>query len=434
MGTVVAGFLVLIAIGTILLCLPVARAPDASFDFVTSLFTATSAVCVTGLVVVDTGTHWSHFGQGVILALIQLGGLGIMTAAMSILLIFARPVSLGDRFAIRETLGLPGVRSVATLIVATVILTILLEAGGGTVLWLRLRGSGLPGWDVWQSAFHAVSAFNNAGFDIRGTGQSLAEFTRDPVVLMTICVLVIAGGLGALVILDLAGSRSLRRLSVQSKLVLLTTLALLVAGLVATLASEYHNPATLGGFNVTGKITNAFFHSVNARTAGFSTMPMNATHDDTQFLTMALMSIGGATGGTAGGIKVGTFAVLMLVTLATAKGYTTVRVFGREIPHGVVYRALGVATLYLGVIFVGTLILSITETALFRQVFFEVFSAVGTVGLTTGITPELSTAGRSVVVALMFVGRVGPLVLVYLLTRKAREPLYHLPEARIGIG
>jgi trk system potassium uptake protein TrkH len=213
------------------------------------------------------------------------------------------------------------------------------------------------------------------------------------------------------------------------------TMSLLGLGLVGTLTSEMHNPATLGGMGIGDKVVNAFFHSVNTRTAGFSTLPISGMHDDTQFLSMALMYVGGATGGTAGGIKVGTFAVLLLVTWAAARGHNAVRLFGREIPHPVVYRAFGVATLYLGVIFIGTLVLTITETGTqFRNVLFEVFSATGTVGLTTGITPELSTAGRIVVVTLMFVGRIGPLVLAYALMRAAREPLYRLPEARVGIG
>lgn len=434
-GTVVAGFACLIAIGTLLLSLPAARVPGVEWDLLTALFTSASATCVTGLAVVDTGVYWSTFGQGVILGLIQLGGFGIMTAAMFILIIFGRPVSLKDRFAIRETTGLPRLRRVSTLIVTTIGLTVTLELVGTAILYFATRHA-LPdtGDGLWKTAFLSVSAFNNAGFDNLGGLGSLARFATTPTVLLTIGALVILGGLGPIVLLDLAGRRSFRYLSLQSKLVLLTTLGLLIVGFIGVFAAEFANHSTIGLMTLADKLTNSVFYSITPRTAGFSTFPIQEARDQTQILTMVLMYIGGATGGTAGGIKVGTFAVLVLATLASVRGHETVRAAGREIGHPIVYRALGVAALYMVLIMLGTLLLSITDNYPFHQVLFEAVSALGTVGLTTGMTPELSPLGRVIIIGLMFVGRIGPLVVVYVLARSAREPRYRLPEGRVGIG
>ena len=442
-GMVVAGFLLLILTGTVLLSLPMARAPGQSFNLLTSFFTATSAVCVTGLAVIDTGSGWSFFGQAVILVLIQLGGLGIMTAGMIILILSGRGVSLADRFALQETSGLPKVRTVISLVWMTVALTIVFELAGTALLFWRLGDpsfvAGLPfgaptDARLWQALFHAVSAFNNAGFDIRGDGASLATFARDPGALLILAGLIIGGGLGPLVFLDVLSSRGPRRLSIQTRVVLLTTVVLLLAGFAGTLASEFSNPATLGALPTNDRVMNAFFHSVNTRTAGYTTVPTGMLKDETQLLTMLLMAIGGATGSTAGGIKVGTFFLLMMATLASARGFNTVRFGNREFSHVLVYRALGVATLFLGAVILGTLALTITDEQAFRSLLFEVVSALGTVGLSTGITADLSVAGKIVLSILMFVGRLGPLALVYTLTKAAREPVYRLPEADLGIG
>ena len=342
-GTVVGGFLILIAAGAGLLSLPVALAPGEQVSAVTSLFTAVSAVTVTGLTVADTATHWSRFGQGVILALIQIGGFGIMTATMFLLVIFGRSVSLKDRFSIQQAAGLRGIRTVTTLIVASLVLTVLFEMAGSAILFIRFRelepGAGIA---VWQSLFHAVSAFNNAGFDLRGASGSLIEFRTDPLVLITIAVLIILGGLGIFTMLDVASGRSLRRITMQTKVVLAGVGILLAAGMLFVYLGEASNPATLGSLSAPDKLTNSFFHSVTPRTAGFSTMPMDATSDETQLLTMVMMFVGGVTGGTAGGIKVGTLAVLALAVWAALRGRTVIPVFGREIAPAIVYRSLTV--------------------------------------------------------------------------------------------
>jgi trk system potassium uptake protein TrkH len=247
-------------------------------------------------------------------------------------------------------------------------------------------------------------------------------------------LLVIAGGLGPLVFLDLVSSRSPRQLSLQTKLVLSFSAMLLLAGTIGVLAAEYDNSATLGPLPLRDQAAGAFFHSANTRTAGFASTPTGELKDETQLLSMVLMAIGGATGGTSGGIKVGTFALLMLATIAAARGHNTVRFSNREFGHVLVYRALGVATLYLAMVIFGTMVLTVTDDMAFRSILFEVVSALSTTGLSTGITADLSVPGKCVLIVLMFAGRLGPLAVAHTLTRKAREPAYRLPEGHLGIG
>lgn len=434
MTGVIVGFMALISLGTFLLSLPNAREPGMEWDFWSTLFTATSAVCVTGLVVVDTGTYWSPFGQAVILGLIQAGGLGVMTASMLILMVLRRAIAFRDRFELYESSRAGGLRSVKGLIWLTILISLVFELLGAAAIWYRLRPIEGGEGALWPSLFHAVSAFNNAGFDIMKGFASLSGFARDRVFLLIIGVLVVSGGLGILVLLDMASKRSWRPLSPNSKMVLLVSAFLLAVGFSGILAAEFTNPSTLGGMALPDKLANALFHSVTARTAGFNSLPVEAFHDETLFLTMALMYIGGATGSTAGGIKVNTFGVLLLATMAAARGYEQTSAFGRQFSHRLVYRAVAVVTMSLGMVFVGTLVLTVTEGFAFSQTLFEVFSAFGTVGLTTGITPELSVAGKVNIIVLMFVGRLGPLTLAYALAQRARKPRYALPEEDIAIG
>lgn len=425
------GFAFLIAVGTLLLSLPVAREPETAWSLLDALFTATSAVCVVGLVVVDTGSHWSSLGQAVILGLMQLGGLGIMTASMFILIILRRPVSFRDRIQLQELSRLGNIRSVSGLLWATVLITGFFELAGAAAFWYH-QGGDVSG--IWPAAFHAVSAFNNAGFDLTQNFSSFASSSHDPVMLLIIAGLAIFGGLGTLVLMDIAGHHSWRAFSQNTKLVLTISAALLSLGFLGILLAEFANPHTLGTFSLADKLSNAFFHSVIARTAGFSTLSVNEFHDETQLLTMALMFIGGATGSTAGGIKLTTFAVLVLATVAATRGYENGSAFGGQLSHQLVYRALAVAAYGLAVVFLGTLVLASTEQFAFRELLFEVVSASATVGLSTGITPDLSIAGKLTIIAVMYLGRLGPLTLAYALAQRAREPSYKLPERDVAIG
>ncbi len=433
-GGVVGGFLVLIVLGTVLLSLPAARQPGARLDLMAALFTATSAVCVTGLVVVDTGTYWSPFGQGVILALIQLGGLGVMTASMLILIVLGRSISFRDRFEAYEVSKTWQIRSIPALILVILGVTLVVEAAGAAVLSYHLRGVSLNEGPVWSGIFHSVSAFNNAGFDIVGDSSSMARFVRDPASLVTLAVLTMAGGVGVLVLMDIATKRRWRRFSTATKLVLLTSFGLWAFGFLGVLAAEFYSPATLGPLSLPDKLANAFFQSVMPRTAGFSSLQVDHLQDQTQFLTMGLMYIGGATGSTAGGIKLNTLAVLALATWASVRGYDQTLAFGRRLSNRTVYRAVAVAALSMFGVFVATLVLVGTQAFAFRALLFEVVSALGTVGLSTGITPSLTVSGKLTLVVLMFVGRLGPLAIAYVLTRRAREPRYGLIEDDMPIG
>jgi trk system potassium uptake protein TrkH len=387
-----------------------------------------------GLVVVNTGTYWSTSGQIVILGLIQLSGIGIMTATMLILVILRRSVSLQDRFELYELSKTVGFRSVTGLIVLTILITVGSELLGTLALWFRFKQvyGDQDGW--WPSAFHSVSAFNNAGFDLLGNSSSLTQFSRDPVLLVMVSLLIIAGGISVLVLIDLAVKHSWKSLTPNSKILLVASVFLLAMGFIGILLFEFNNPNTLGNMTMADKATNSLFQSVTARTAGFNSISVSGMNDATLFLTMALMYIGGATGSTAGGIKVGTFAVLALAAWANIHGYQRAAAFGRRFSHRLVYRALTVAVLSAVAIFIGTLVLTLTEDFAFPRLLFEVASAFGTVGLTTGITSDLSVAGKGTIIVIMFIGRLGPLSLAYALAQRARQPRYALPEKDVAIG
>jgi trk system potassium uptake protein TrkH len=411
-----------------------ARVPGTSWNLLDTLFTATSAVCVVGLVVVDTGTHWSSFGQGVILGLVQLGGLGVMTASMFILIILRRPVSFRERVQLQETSQLGNIRSVSGLLWATILVTGFFELAGAAAIWYHLKDLGGGMKALWPAAFHAVSAFNNAGFDVTGSLSGFASFARDPIMLLIIAGLTIFGGVGALVLMDVVSQRSWRAFSQNSKLVLTTSAVLLIVGFLGILVAEFANPETLGALSLADKLTNAFFHSVVARTSGFNSLLVKEFRDETHLLIMALMYVGGATGSTAGGIKVTTLAVLVLATVAASRGYEHASAFGGRLSHQLIYRALAVTMYALAVVFLGTLALATTEQFAFRQLLFEVVSAFATVGLTTGITPDLGIAGKLTIIVVMYLGRLGPLTLAYALAQRAREPSYQLPERDVAIG
>ncbi|MBI4203056.1 MAG: Trk family potassium uptake protein [Chloroflexi bacterium] len=432
-GGVVIGFLALIAVGTALLSLPEARRPGADGSFITALFTATSAVCVTGLVVVDTADYWSPLGQGIILALIQAGGLGIMTASMLILIVFRRPISLRDRLQLQETSRFAGIRNVVDLVVLTVVTTLFLESVGALLLTWRLYDAGHSS-PVWNGIFLSVSAFNNAGFDISGGYQSLVPFVTDPVLLGIMGTLIVLGGLGVLVILDCLPKGSRWHTSINTKMVLTATPVLLAIGFVAILVMEFNNPQTLGERDLGQKLWNALFHSITARTAGFATLPVDKFSDATLFINEALMFIGGASGSTAGGTKLSTTVLLLLATWSGVQGYEGVSGYGRRFSNQLVYRALAILFLAFLVIFTAALVLLLTEGFPFPRTLFEVVSAFGTVGLSTGITPELSMLGKLVIVVVMFIGRLGPLTLAYRMAQRAREPNYRYPETDIPLG
>jgi trk system potassium uptake protein TrkH len=430
----VLGFAAFIGVGAVLLMLPLSSAEDHWTPVVDALFTATSAVCVTGLVVVDTGTYWSRFGQVVILLLIQLGGLGFMTSSTFLLLLLRREATLRERILLRESLGSGGLGSVAFLARKIVVFTIIAEVAGSIILSVAFLRDVDPLKAVWWGVFHSVSAFNNAGFDLVGGYSSLVPFNQRPEILLTIAALLIMGGISYTVVEDVAKRRRFVRLALDTKLVLVTSAVLIVLGTAAMLFTERANPATLGDMPLAPRLMNAFFMGVTPRTAGFNSVAMSAISESGLFVITALMFVGGAAGSTAGGIKVQTFSLLYFAIVAAVRGGTDVEAFGRRVPSGYVLRAIAVVLLSLALILVVAMVLTVTEGPRFGYILFETFSAVGTVGLSVGITPDLSFVGRMVVTLSMFAGRLGPLTLVLALAARERPTGIRWPEEGVKIG
>lgn len=430
----VYGFAIVIAIGAILLTLPISSKSGDFTSFIDALFTSTSAVCVTGLVVVDTSDYWSSFGQGVILVLIQIGGFGFMTSATLFLLVLVRRIGLRERLLIGESMGLTRLGGLVSLVKQIALFTIITEVIGAGLLYIRFSTDNPAGTAIWKSVFQAVSAFNNAGFDIFGNFASMAGYQGDTLVMLVTAALIILGGISFLVFADLFKVRNVAKLTLDSKLVIYTTGILLTLGTVVILSTEFSGSATLGVMALPQKLLNAFFQSVTARTAGFSSINMASVTDYTLFFTMILMFIGGAAGSTAGGIKVNTFGMLFATIWSTIRGKEHAGAYGREFTAQQVNRALTVVMLSLGFIVIIVFILTITEEFRFLNLLFETVSAFGTVGLSTGITPDLSTAGLLLITITMFVGRLGSLALALSLLQRQQASLLRYPQESIRIG
>jgi trk system potassium uptake protein len=436
----IGAFAALITIGTILLSLPIASASGEPTAFVDALFIATSATCVTGLVVLDTATHWSPFGQVVIAALMQLGGFGIMAGATILLaLVIGRRTSLRDRVVVKESLGGLELGSVTWIVKRIAIFTLVSEAIGAVILSARFvlgdeaGGVGNP-LGIWWGVFHSISAFNNAGFDLVGGFRSLTPFRDDWIVLGTHGILLVLGGLGWAIVGDAATKRRFGRWALETKLVLTATAVLLVGGALVIGIAEWSNPLTLGQLPAEQRALNALFESATLRTAGFTALDTAGLFDETLFVVILLMFIGGASGSTAGGIKVGTLSVLVVAILSSVRGQPSAVAFGRRIQHAVVYRALAVLMLGLTVVLSVSFWLTAMTEATFVETLFEAVSAAGTVGASTGITRELPDAGRILVTITMFVGRLGPTTLVLALAARARPVPYRPAIESVRIG
>ncbi len=437
---IVAGsFAAIILLGTILLSLPIASRSGTSPGILTCLFTATSATCVTGLVLVDTVTQWTLFGQGVILVMIQLGGLGFVTILTLISMLLRRKIGLSERLLVVSNFNLSSLSGVVGLVRYTVKWTAIFELSGAALLMTRFIPAFGVSRGLWYSVFHAVSAFCNAGFDLLGRGtpfQSLLPFQRDPVVLGTIMALIVIGGLGFVVWSDIGHRKQRGRLALYTKLVLGMTAALILLGAAVTLGVEWHNPDTLGPMPWWEKIVNAFFQSVTFRTAGFSSIDQGGLRDTTLALGCILMLIGGSSGSTAGGVKTGTVAVLALGLWADLKGGGAAVIGGRSLNRRQQNSAVTL-TLTVGLLFIiGSMFLSLLEDLPFMSAAFEVASALGTVGLTVGITPGLTPVSRVLLILLMYLGRVGILSfsLAFSTRRSAVESKIKYPVTNVMIG
>ena len=433
------GFLAVILLGTVLLALPAASRSGKGIGLFDSLFTATSAVCVTGLVAVDTGTTFSVFGQIVLLVLIQVGGLGFMVFATMIMVALGRKISIRGRMLIRESMNGASLSDLGRLTWLYLLLALAIETVGTVLLSIRLVP--LLGWKhgIWMALFHAVSAFCNAGFDLFGNYASLTAFSGDPLVLLTVAVLIILGGLGFAVILEtLRNRQGFRSLTLHTRIVLLTTLGLVLTGTVFYWLAERSNAETLAGFGEGEKILNAFFQSVTMRTAGFNSFDLSRFRDGSKLFSSVLMMIGASPASTGGGIKTTTFAALVLLMLSVVRGENEVNVARRRLSADIARRALAVAVLFLTTLVTGTLIISFIENGRFplADILFEASSAMGTVGVSAIGTPNLHPASRAVLLPMMFLGRVGPLTLAFAVAKRQGriKTLSKHPEERIMIG
>jgi len=404
----------IILLGTLLLTLPAASRTGESQGFMTALFTATSSTCVTGLVMGDTFTLWSDFGQGVILGMIELGGLGFMTAASLVVFVLRRKVGLKQRMVMAQALNVNEMEGVVRLQKWVLVGSLTIQLTGALILFFRF----LPAHGVqraaWWGIFHAISAFCNAGFDIFGCitpGASLMEFQSDPVVLLTLGALVVIGGLGFLVWQDVWEHRSFRRCSVYTRLVLITTASLLVTGWILICLLEWNNPGTLGGMSVGGKLLNGLFQSITLRTAGFTAIDQALLTDSGKAASIALMLVGGSSGSPAGGLKTVTFIVLILFMAARARGRGTVCVFKRTIPQSQVLDAMTIAFIMIVLSVTGGIFISATSPIGFTDALYEAVSALATVGLTAGATANLSVAAQFMIILYMYFGRVGVLTI-----------------------
>ncbi len=426
------GFGSLIIIGAILLNLPIATKNGESIGFINALFTSASAVCVTGLVVVNTGEFWSLFGQITIILLIQMGGLGFMTLATIGALILGKKITLKERLIIKEQLNQETMSGLVKLTKYVIISTFGIEAIGAVLLSTRFIPIYGKIKGVWFSIFHAVSAFCNAGFDL--TGDSIAPFVGDFVINMTISSLIILGGLGFTVYIDISRNKSFKKLHLHSKLVLGITGFLLVIGTIVFILIEYNNPFTLKSLNIYEKLIASFFQSVVPRTAGFYSVDFIGLYDTTVFFIIILMFIGGSPGSTAGGIKTTTFGTLILTTIGVIKGEKDVTIFRRRIGEEIINRSLAIATIGMTLIIMVSFVLTVTETATFLDVLFETTSAFATVGLTRGITPNLTDFGKIIITLTMYAGRVGPLTMAFAFARKHKHSSFRYTEGNIMVG
>ena len=431
------GFLGIILLGSVLLALPVASATGKGVPWFDTLFTSTSAVCVTGLVVRDTGTAYSTFGHVVLLGLIEMGGLGFMTFATLLFRLMGKAFSMRERMILRESLNEDDIGGTVQMVMWVARSAFTVQFVGALLFATRLIPLYGPLKGAFFALFHAVSAFCNAGFDLFGGGRSLTGFSGDILMNLTAIALVVVGGLGFSTLQDMLGKRSFRRFRLHTKLVLVTYGALLLGGFLIVLALEWSNPGTLGPLSVGQKMLAALFQSVTLRTAGFNTIDQAALRDSTKLIGGLLMLIGCAPASTGGGIKVTTFAIMVLTVRMVSRGESCIVVFNRRIDRELIQRTVAIACIAVAVAFVDVCALSLLQPeAAFLDLYYECVSAVGTVGISAIGSANLRPLARVLIMITMYIGRIGPLSMALLFTKKqtrARE-LLRYPEDRVMIG
>lgn len=436
---VLIGFLAIILAGSVLLCLPISSADGKVVSYVDALFTATTATCVTGLVTVPTVSTWSIFGQVIILLLIQIGGLGVITIAASIMMMLGKRIGIGNRILIQDSFNLNSLSGIVKFIKKVIIGTLIIE-GIGALLYMTVfvPDFGIKG--IWISVFNSVSAFCNAGIDIISE-NSLCDYALNPVINLTTSFLIISGGIGFVVWWDVIEiiknkkRRHLRFLSLHSKIAISATAVLIVVGTILFFIFEYNNPLTMQSYSLIEKVEASFFQSVTTRTAGFATIPQENFTNASSIVSLLLMFIGGSPVGTAGGIKTVTFVILLATAASVIKNKRTIDVFNRQISEKSIKKAIVVFATSFSVMTLSTILLSAASNADFLDVLYETVSATATVGLTRNFTASLNTVGKIIIIATMYFGRVGPISLaVAFKMRKSSENIIENPIEEISVG
>lgn len=429
------GFASLILLGGLILSMPVSSASGKYTNFLDALFTSTSAVCVTGLITVDTGTHWSTFGIIVIMILIEIGGLGFMSLATFAAILFGKKITLRDRLIMQEAMNSFNIQGLVKMVKYVLAFALGFQVLGAVFLSFEFIPQYGIKKGVFYSIFHSVSSFCNAGFDLFGNFNSLVNYYDNTIVLLTISILIIVGGLGFAVIIELFNYKKIKRLSTNSKMVLLVSGSLIILGTVLIYFLEYKNPQTIGNMKIYDKILNSFFASVSPRTAGFNSISTDSMTNAGKFTTIILMFIGGSSGSTAGGLKTATFGIIILTIISLLKGREETEVFGRRFSKETVYKAFTLLGICMMLVIVVTMILSITEPdKSFINLLYEAVSAFGTVGLTTGVTQDICSTSKVVLIITMYCGRVGPLTVILAVINRKKKSRIRYPETKILIG
>lgn len=429
---ILLGFLFTILAGSVLLTLSVASKSGQATPYIDALFTATTSVCVTGLVVEVTMSYWSTFGQAVILLLVQIGGLGVITITTGMMFLIGKKISLGNRILIQESLGLNKMSGLIGLVKKILIGTLIVEGIGVVLFATQFVPEFGWGYGIWASVFNSVSAFCNAGMDIVRE-DSLRSYVMNPVINFTTMFLIIMGGLGFIVWKDMWAAfkkivfervsvkRTIEQLRFHTKVVLTVTGFLIFAGTFLIFLFEYNNPDTIKNFPLHGKFMAAMFQSVTTRTAGFETLAQNQLTDSSSLISMILMFIGGSPAGTAGGVKTITFTILVFCVASVAKQEDSISLFRRRVPQALVPKALAIVVINLMVLLFSVLMLLIFDHGSFMDTCYECASALGTVGLTRGMTPDLTVAGKIIIIITMYLGRVGPISMAFGFSQKRKK-------------
>lgn len=429
------GFILVILVGALILTLPISTTSGESTNFLDALFTATSAVCVTGLIVVDTGTYWNMFGQTVIMILIEIGGLGFMSFTTLIAIILGKKITLRERLILQDAMNTFNIQGLVKMVKYVIVFTVSVQFFGALLFSTQFVPEHGLGKGIFYSIFHSISAFCNAGFDILGNFSSLTSYNSNAVVILVASALIIIGGLGFTVWSELYSSKSLKKVSLHSKMVILITTILVLGGTLLMLLFENNNVNTIANMSFFDKIMNSFFAAVTPRTAGFNSISTEGMTTAGQFLTIILMFIGGSPGSTAGGIKTTTIGILIVTIICVIQGREDAEVFKRRFSKDLVYKAFTLIFIGVSLVIVVTMLLSYTEKgASFIALFYETVSAFGTAGLTLGLTSELSSVGKVLIMFMMYLGRVGPLTVVLSITRKKINSGIKYPEGKILIG